>query len=38
MARRKKKGLAARRKAHGPCKNGFRKGTAKCRKRPRRKR
>ena len=39
MARRRhKKSLAARRKAHGKCKHGFRKGSAKCRKRPRRKR
>ena len=35
MARRRhKKSLAARRKAHGPCKHGFRKGQVKCRKRP----
>jgi hypothetical protein len=34
MARRHKKSLAARR-AGKHCKNGFRKGSIKCRKRPR---
>jgi hypothetical protein len=37
MARRrhKKKSLAARRRAHGKCKHGFRKGSVKCLKRAR---